>query len=180
MNSTPALRERIGKLMDAENWRAAVDVATQACEIVWQDAVLSWNVGWAYFKLDELEKAELFMRRAVELDPHDAGSHWGLGVVLSSAARHHDAESCFLQSLRLRETHDARLHLAVMYLNIGRHSDAERVLREGVEVRPDHRERVESLANMLYDLGRTSEAEECYARARLLVPEQTRRTRRRK
>jgi Flp pilus assembly protein TadD len=156
--------------LEQEDWLGAIAAVHGHDALVASDARLSWDVGWAHYKISSLRRAEQHLGDAVALDPGWAVAHFGHGVILRELERTADAEQALRRSLALRDGHLPRLILSVMYLGLGRDAEAEAVQREGVERRPDDPRRVHALGNLLWDLGRTEEAEACYAAARALPP----------
>jgi Tfp pilus assembly protein PilF len=59
------------------------------------------ELGWAFRGHDELEKAEYYIRRAIELDPADAWAHIYLGNVLWRQFKYADAEAAFKAAVSL-------------------------------------------------------------------------------
>lgn len=168
----------LSKMMDAshnEDWEGVLAVAAAHKTIVGSDFELSWNVGWARFKLGQLEKAREHLQRATQLAPQKATGFWALGVVLRELGEYPEAETALLRALSIRDGFLPRLTLGILYLDTGRDADAVAIHREGVRLKPQHRERVEGLANMLWDLGRHEEAEELYQRAKDLPTREQRR-----
>jgi len=59
------------------------------------------ELGWAFRKQDELEKAEYHIRRAIELDPIDAWAHIYLGNLLWRQFDYAAAEAAFQAAISL-------------------------------------------------------------------------------
>ena len=91
----------------------------------------------------------------------------------------HEGEVALRRALSPRDGYLARLDLAVLYTDTDRLLEAEQIYREGIVLQPDHRERLEGLADFLSDTGRDAEADEWYERARVLPTREERRRRRR-
>eukprot|EP00931_Biecheleriopsis_adriatica_P076032 TRINITY_DN49787_c0_g1_i1.p1 TRINITY_DN49787_c0_g1~~TRINITY_DN49787_c0_g1_i1.p1 ORF type:complete len:255 (-),score=65.93 TRINITY_DN49787_c0_g1_i1:64-828(-) len=67
------------------------------------------------------EEAELFYRKASELDPTHAGAQFGLGLLLGRRQRHAEAADAFQHVLRLAPGRaDAHLNLGVSFVSQGK------------------------------------------------------------
>ena len=151
--------ESVDRLMQAEDWGGAIELLGRHLELVTDDAELSWNLGWAFFRQGRANEALGPLRRAAELNPDDASTQWALGVILSEVGERADAERHFVRALSLRDTGMARLFLANLYAEQGRIDEAEAVHLEGLRLQPEHGERHEAYANFLSDMGREEESE---------------------
>lgn len=169
------LHEAIHAANDAEDWGAVVELANRHEDKVRSSFELSWNVGWACYKLANLAQATDYLRRAVEIEPENAIGLWALGVAFAEQGLSAEAEHALQRSIALRDSQVARLALAVLYMSTGRVAEAEHIHREGVLLQPQHRERLEGLANFLSDTGRDAEADELYQKAKQLPSREERR-----
>jgi tetratricopeptide (TPR) repeat protein len=128
--------------------------------------MLSWDLGWTKFKLNQLDDAVEAMGRAVALDPGDAVARWALGQVQMAHGRYAEAEVELLRAIALRDAYLPRQALGLLYHRTDRIEMAEETYREGVRLRPDDARRNGAYADFLSDLGREEEAQEYYAKVR--------------
>ena len=160
------LRDQSKRLSRADAWSDLIGALIAERSTVEKDFVLSWDLGWAYFKLEECEQSILWLQRAKALQPADAKARWALGQALLDAGRAAEAELELLQSIVLRDTYFARMSLAMLYLQAGRISEAERVHVEGTRLAPDDGRRLGAYADFLLDAGRVAESEEVRRRVK--------------
>ena len=59
------------------------------------------SLGWVYFRLGELDRAEKYLTEAVRLDPHDAAVHEHLGDLYRSQERNAKAAEAYRQALTM-------------------------------------------------------------------------------
>ena len=70
------LNERAKAVMAEERWREAIEIIEAEPKLLEADASLSWNLGWAYFKLDDYVSAERHLAHASRLQPGLAAAWW--------------------------------------------------------------------------------------------------------
>ena len=95
------------------------------------DLKIKTQVGYVYYFLRELERAEAQFRKVLAIDPHFAFSHYALGDVNAQQGRYEEALSHLEESVRLGGT--SVNHLAILsYVNglAGRTDEARRLLLE--------------------------------------------------
>lgn len=165
------------RLMEAEQWKEALEMLKLLCADDPGDYAAQWNCGWCLLKLGRPHEAVASLEEATKLQPSRPEAHWALGVALAQMGNPQDAEKSLRMSLAMKDTYLVRLALARTLHEEGRVAEAEEVYREGIRARPDHRERVEALADFLTDVGRKEEALALYERARSMLPRDARRKR---
>jgi Flp pilus assembly protein TadD len=136
-NRTEQLNEQIVAVMQAEDWLGAIDFAHHHIEIIRTDYELSWNLGWAYFKLDRFLEAGTHLLRATKLAPENVAGHWALGTVYGCLRNYKKAEASLVRSLSLKDSHIARIELALTYQKQRKFDEAEHIHREGLKLKPN-------------------------------------------
>lgn len=105
------------------------------------------------------------LRRAVELQPQDAGLLNDLGNALCEIDDHAEAESVFLRSLQLRPSYaEARSNLGTALRALGRLSEAEEEYRKALALDPELDAAYRNLANVLREMKRFQDSEAYYRR----------------
>jgi Flp pilus assembly protein TadD len=165
MESKVELNERAQLLMRDERWSDAIALI-QAHVSDETDGALSWNLGWAFFKLEDYDSAELHLKRATQLTPTSAAAWWALGTAQHELGLLEDAEENLKRALTLKDSSNSRMVLAVVLMERGRLAQAEQIHLTGLELKPESPERWRSYACFLDDVGRLSEAEVAYQKAR--------------
>jgi Tfp pilus assembly protein PilF len=130
----------------------------------------TWDRGWAHFQREEYVQAIACFREAIAIDPDHAVSHWGLATALFEDDEFDESESEFRRALELKDLTLAWAGLAFLYHSTGRLELAEQTHLEAMRLKPDNRDRVESYADFLWDVGRQDEARVEYMRATQLYP----------
>ena len=95
------------------------------------DLKIKTQVGYVYYFLRELDRAEAQFEKVLLIDPHFAFGHYGLGDVQAQQGRYDEALSHLEESVRLGGT--SVNHLAILsYVNglAGRNGEARRLLGE--------------------------------------------------
>jgi tetratricopeptide (TPR) repeat protein len=179
VNSQTILNE-MERRMRNDDWFGALEVFEKYGDLTEHDSKILWSVGWVYFKLNDLRKSEVFLRKAVDVEPVSATSLGSLGVVLREQEKYEEAEDFLIRALAIEESYMTRRALAIMYMELERLGEAEKVLREGLKLKQNHRERVEALAHFLWDTGQRKEADELYELAKQMPTREERRKLKRK
>jgi Flp pilus assembly protein TadD len=165
METNVELNERAESLMQDEQWSDAIALI-QSQKLHEADGELSWNLGWAYFKLGDYASAELHLKRAAQLTPTRAAAWWALGTAQRKHGLLDEAERNLKHALTLKDSSNSRSALALVLMQRGRTFEAEKVHLTGLELKPQSAERWRSYACFLDDLGRMGEAEVAYKKAR--------------
>jgi predicted TPR repeat methyltransferase len=114
----------------------------------------------------ELQAAEAFYRRSLELLPGRASTLTNLGLVLVAQQRDAEALPCFEQAL-LAEPHNpaCQLHVANTLARLGRLADALVLAERACDTQPEFAAAWSLCGNLLKDLGRLQEAADALKRA---------------
>jgi len=168
-NDCKEVNDRAQALMGEEQWTEAIKLIESQPQMFERDADLSWNLGWAYFKLGNWKTAQHHLSRATRLDPIRGASWWALGIAQMEDGILDEAEINVKEALRLRDSTHFRSTLALILMQRGKVAEAEQVHLTGLELKPDSPERWRAYACFLDDLGRQPEAEAAYKKARLFT-----------
>ena len=163
------LLERAEAIMSEEKWREAVNLLEAQPDLIEHNYALSWDLGWAYFKLEDYESAESHLTRAMKLQPRSAAAWWALGEAQRHAGKLVEAEQNLKEALRLRDGTIGRLSLAISLMERGKWAEAEQVHLKGLELEPESPDRWEYYGSFLEDAGRMREAAEAFKKARRLM-----------
>ena len=165
MEANVELNERAQSLMQEERWSDTIALI-QTNTLHETDAELSWNLGWAYFKLADYAAAELHLARATQLSPIWAVAWWALGLAQRENGLLIEAERNLKHALKLKDSSNSRSALAIALMQRGKVAEAEQIHLAGLELKPESPERWKSYACFLDDVGRIQEAEVAYKKAR--------------
>ena len=118
------------------------------------------NYGGILRELGNLKEAELFTRKAIELNPHYPEAYSNLGSILRDLGKLQEAE------LFTRKAIELNPHYPEVYCNLGsilrdlsKLQEAELFTRKAIEIHPDYAMAHSNLGNILRDLGKLQEAE---------------------
>ncbi len=96
------------------------------------------NLGYAYHKRGDIEKAADMYKKTIEYNPKEQVARYNLGMIALGAQAYTEAAKYFLQEIQINPYYsDAYLNLGITYYEIGRIDDAIVVWRKGLEARPD-------------------------------------------
>jgi len=107
-------------IMREEHWSEAIRLLKENSSVAGKHWELLWNVGWCYFKLERMDEARKYLRRATRLAPENHVCKYGLGQVYLKQKQYKKAESILSEALQIKESHSARIGLAFAYLAQGR------------------------------------------------------------
>lgn len=98
-----------------------------------------FNLGMGYLELNEIEKSVQAFKKALDIDAGSADNHFGLAVALQINSDDNLAEAAFLRAINIDPRHlEARLHLSMLYVDLGQRQKALEQLRKILEIDPTH------------------------------------------
>ena len=119
-----------------------------------------------------LKKAEIFLRKAIKLNPNYSIAHYNLGVILKDLGILKEAELSTRKSIQIQPNFsDAYNHLAIILKCLSNSQEAEIFARKAISLKPDFVEAHSNLGTILKDLGNLIEAEESTRKAISLKPD---------
>lgn len=133
---------------------------------------VGWKVLGAIFgQTGRKAEAIYAKKKAVELAPQDAESHYNLGITLQEMDRLEEAEISYRRAIELKPDYFKVHNNLGNILNIlGRSEEAEASLGKAIEFEPKFAEPHHNLGITLAGLGRLKEAEASYMQAISLKP----------
>ena len=162
------LLKRAQSMMKKGRWRDGTKLLRRNRLVVERHWELLWNLGWCYFKLEQMNDARRYLTKAAKLAPNSHACKFGLGQVYLATKRYKKAERVLSEALQMKESYIVRLSLALAYLSQGKLEEAERMHLANIRVQPQRNERYEAYADFLSDVGREMDAEAMYRKAREL------------
>ena len=101
-----------------------------------EDAMF-FNLGMALAELDRMKESIHALKRALDLNPDSADSHFGLATAYRMNLDWGLAAEEFRQAIEIDPKHlDARLYLSAVYTDMGRLEEAREQLRQILEIDP--------------------------------------------
>lgn len=164
-NRTTALLKLVESMMREERWHDAIHLLKENPVLIEKHWKLLWNLGWCYFKLEQMNKARKYLTRALQLAPKSHACKFALGSVYLEQNQYKKAELFLSQALQMKEFYATRIGLALAYLAQGKLEEAENTHLAGIRLKPNASERYESYAAFLFDVGRDDEAEKMNRKA---------------
>ena len=168
----PNILYYLGRLdLDDHNFPAAIKNLNQAIvKPPFPDT--SYYLGYAYFKQDDLEDAEKWLKEAAQTNPHDARVPYQLGLVYRREGLDEEAKKAMelSEELRQRDSNDSRLRLeCVKKLEQGLREEAHAVCDQLYD--PDNTEKLTALGTMYGQHGDLEAALKPLRRAAELAPD---------
>ena len=118
------------------------------------------NYGSILKDLDQLQKAEISTRKAIELNPHYAEAYSNLGGILTDLGKLQEAEISTRKAIELKpDLAEAHFNLGGILTDLGKLQEAEISTRKAIELNPHYAEAYSNLGGILTDLGKLQEAE---------------------
>ena|GEM_PF-411663 len=138
-------------------------------------APFSWrvanNLGTTYQEKKELEKAEVYLLKAVALKPDSVEAHNNLGIVYSLQGKFEEAFAQLNEALALDPRYtDAYRNLGNTYWRAGRPEEAAQAYEKALSLRPDYALAYAGLGNLAQDAERYDEAVRLYEKALEIDP----------
>ena len=104
-----------GRLLEDGQNEAGAELLVEVTEVAPQLTAAHINLGIAYGRLGDLERALACLERALELNPRHPAVHNELGIVLRRLGRFEQARTSYEKALALRpEFQPARINLAIL------------------------------------------------------------------
>ncbi|WP_269606500.1 tetratricopeptide repeat protein [Prochlorococcus marinus] len=139
-----------------------------------KDHIVFSNYGCLLKGLGKLQEAEIYTRKAVELNPNFARSHFNLGSILNDLGKLEEAEISTRKAVELNPTFtEAHSNLGSILNDLGKLQEAEIATRKAVELNPTFAEAHSNLGSILKGLGKLQEAEIYTRKAIELKPDYT-------
>ncbi len=130
------------------------------------------NYGNILKNLGKLQEAELFTRKAIEINPDYAEAHYNLGNILNDLGNLQDAELSYRKAIQIKpDLAEAHYNLGNILDDLGKSKQAELSYRKAIEIKPDYAEAHYNLGNVLRDLGNLQDAELSYRKAIEIKPD---------
>ena len=109
------------------------------------------NYGAILKNLGKLQEAEISTRRAIELKPNLAETHYNLGNILRDLGQLQDAELSYRKAIEIKpnvaETHSK---LGSILNKLGKLQEAEISTRKAIELKPNYSEEYSNLGNIFF------------------------------
>jgi len=96
------------------------------------------NYGVILRNIGRFKEAEISYRKAIELNPDIADTHYNLGIILSDLGRLKEAELSTRKAIEIQsDLANAHYNLGIILSNLGKLKDAEFSYRKAIEIQPD-------------------------------------------
>ena len=148
-------------------------VWTYQRNLVWADRVTLWsdvvnkspnkarphfNLGSAYSKLNQLDKAIPLYKRALEISPDMAQPHINLGEALEQQNKFEEAAEHYRTALQIKpDLPEAHNNMGVILAKQGRSEEAIQFYQNALKIRPHYASAYFGLANVLVNEGRVED-----------------------
>ena len=135
------------------------------------DPIIFSNYGAILKDLKNLQKAEILMRKAIELKPDFAEAYCNLGNIYEDLGKLEEAELLTRKAIKLKpDFENAYFNLGNLLQELGRLEESEISLRKAIEINPDYVEAHFNLASICLNLSKLEEAKISYKRVIELDP----------
>ena len=96
------------------------------------------NMGWAYYKLGQYIKAEIYTKKALQINPRMCMGRKNLGLIYWAENRLTDAETQLKKAVHFcPKFAEAYFNLGLLYLKMDRKREAYKEFKKVKEVAPD-------------------------------------------
>ena len=118
------------------------------------------NYGNILNDLGNLKEAEIFYRRAIDLNPNFADAQLNLGAILRDIGNLKEAEVSTRKAIKLRpDLAEAHSNLGLILTTLGRFNEAELSIKKAIKLKQDLPDAHLNLGTILIELGKLEEAE---------------------
>lgn len=170
----------VGAAVNSRSYRDPVTCWERATAGSPRSAFAHKQLGAAYLRAGDPARAEVSVRKSIELNPREPGAHNNLGTLLLKSGRVGEAIGEYRRELEVDPTSaDARYNLGLAYLQLGRNDQAAEMWQQTIAADPGFIDAYVNLAavHVLKGDTRTAErhAREALRRGGTLPPELVRR-----
>ena len=124
------------------------------------DPVVFSNYGLILINLGQLDKAEIFIRKAIQIKPDFANAYNNLALILKGLGKLDEAEINSRKAINLNPKNvESHLNLGVILQIRGQRDEAEKAFKKAIEIQPDFFQAYLNLGISLQSKGQFNEAE---------------------
>ena len=129
-------------------WQNAVDTSPS-------NAFNQNNLGAMYYLAGNLEQAELYFRKSLQLNPVEPLANSNTGLVCMNTRRPAEAEKYYLEEIRINPNYDhAYYNLGLLYINNSRPDEAVAQWEKNIEINPYYADAYKALLFTYEKMGR--------------------------
>ena len=170
--NTVSLLDTVSQLLNRGQFQDALALLEESGGQKSNDADLMNIAGICAFSVDDLELAEHYWRRAIDIEPNFHNVYSNLGVILEKKQRFGEAETCYRKAVTIKpDFAEAHSNLGDFLEKQKRFYEAEASYQNALSANASLPDVCRNLGNMLFSLKRYDEAESCYRRALSLKPD---------
>ena len=130
------------------------------------------NYGCILKELGQLEEAERFERKAIEIQPNFAQAYYNLGIILKDIGKSKEAEISTRKAIKLQpDLPNAHLNLGTILGDFGEFKEAEMCYLKAIEIKPNFVKAYYNLGNLYYKQGNFRKASDCFYQSLALDPD---------
>ena len=119
----------------------------------------------------EFEKAEILLKKIIEIDPTHYKAHINIGVIYAKLNKLRDAEKYFIKAIELEPDYElAYFNLGTTKNKLGKTEEAENNFKKAIEINPNYVEAYSNLGHLYIDTDNLDSAETCLKKAINLKP----------
>ena len=127
------------------------------------------DVGLAYFRMNNFQKAERNYLKATQLNPANATAFSNLGSLYFNTQRYQEAKSIYEQALRINPNHiDGLANYASVLGTLGDYQGAIRFFKKAIALNPNEPNYYQMVGMTYQNLGKPAEAQEYFQHAKKL------------
>ncbi|MFC1691141.1 tetratricopeptide repeat protein [Nanoarchaeota archaeon] len=117
------------------------------------------NIGYCSYYSGNIETAEEYTDRSLELNPNYSEAHHNKGLILLDKGQHEEARNSFNKSIELNPFYYAAfIHSALLESGQGNYEEAMSLLRKAMDIDPNRCEAFGNMGSILSDLKRYDDA----------------------
>ncbi len=121
------------------------------------------NYGLILSNVGKSKEAEIYARKAIEVNPNLADTHLNLGTILIDLGKLDEAELSTRKAIQINPHFaNAHLNLGIILKNLCKLDEAELSTRKAIQINPHFTDAHSHLGNILTTLGKSKEAFDCY------------------
>jgi protein arginine N-methyltransferase 7 len=120
---------------------------------------------------NNLQDAQNYYQKVLELDPNYANPHNNLGVIFQELGKNQKAKDCFEKAIKINPNYaDAHNNLGVIFQGLGEYQKAKDCYKKAIEINPNYSGAHNNLGVIFQGLGENQKVKDCYEKAIKINP----------
>ena len=158
-------------LQEEQHFKEALAIYNDLLAYIPDSPLLHFNMGLAYFDLEDFETAHLHYQAASRGNPEDPDLYFNKGLNLRRLGKLDEALDAFSKCIELGDrSADTLYNMALTHQECRQHDEAASLYKQVLEADPGHLSSLNNYAYLCHQTGKLNEAESLYTKLLQINP----------